>query len=127
MKLTRIGKRIDGGAVALATLALAVCMGSGNLMADDKPKDAGVRGGTPDGGVHALFTVKGRSDAPNCTISQPDFETQLQNHNLGFRIPTPEYGLGLVEAIQEQAIVANMNANASLKASLGIKGVANRS
>jgi CxxC motif-containing protein (DUF1111 family) len=83
--------------------------------------------GTPDGGVHALFTVKGRSDAPFCNISQPDFETQYRNGNIGLRIPTPEFGLGLVESIQDQAIIANMNSNLSRKASLGIKGVANRS
>ena len=26
-----------------------------------------------DGGVHDLFTITGRTDAPGCTISQPDF------------------------------------------------------
>jgi CxxC motif-containing protein (DUF1111 family) len=82
--------------------------------------------GTPDGGVHALFTVKGRSDAPNCNISQPDFETEFRNGNAKFRIPTPEFGLGLVEAIQDKAILANMSVNASQKAALGIKGAANR-
>ena len=29
--------------------------------------------GSPDGGVHAIFTITGRSDAPGCTIAQPDF------------------------------------------------------
>ena len=29
--------------------------------------------GTPDGGVHALFTITGRSGAPGCTLAQPDF------------------------------------------------------
>src|SRR5881397_4243710 len=27
--------------------------------------------GTPDGGVHALFTITGRTDAPGCAILQP--------------------------------------------------------
>ena len=31
--------------------------------------------GTPDGGVHDLFTITGRSDAPGCNIAQPDFNT----------------------------------------------------
>lgn len=30
--------------------------------------------GTPDGGVHGLFTIKGRVDAPGCNLAQPDFE-----------------------------------------------------
>src|SRR5215467_7127619 len=30
--------------------------------------------GTPDGGVHDLFTIEGRSDTPTgCNINQPDF------------------------------------------------------
>src|ERR1700690_3697054 len=46
--------------------------------------------GTPDGGVHALFTVVGRSDigATGCTaavLPQTDFETQYGNGNLSFR------------------------------------------
>ena len=55
--------------------------------------------GTPsDGGVHALYTIAGRSDAPGCNLAQTDFATQLANHNVIFRIPTPTFGLGLVEA-----------------------------
>ena len=30
--------------------------------------------GTRDGSVHQKFTVAGRSDAPSCTLAQPDFE-----------------------------------------------------
>ena len=30
--------------------------------------------GTPDGGVHDLFVITGRSDAQGCSITQPDFE-----------------------------------------------------
>src|SRR6201987_2443593 len=29
--------------------------------------------GTPDGGVHDLFVISGRTDAPGCTITQPNF------------------------------------------------------
>ena len=29
--------------------------------------------GTTDGGVHALFTIAGRTDAAGCTLAQPDF------------------------------------------------------
>src|SRR5215471_21060990 len=29
--------------------------------------------GSPDGGVHDLFVISGRTDAPGCNITQPDF------------------------------------------------------
>src|SRR5712692_1494563 len=44
--------------------------------------------GTPDGGVHALFTITGRAGATGCNLAQPDFAAQLANHNAIFRIPT---------------------------------------
>ena len=47
------------------------------------------------------------------------------NANIIFRIPTPMFGAGLVEAIPDSAILANMKANAPLKAGLGISGHAN--
>jgi CxxC motif-containing protein (DUF1111 family) len=81
--------------------------------------------GTPDGGVHALFTIAGRSDAPGCRLAQPDFATQVANRNVVFRIPTPLFGLGLVEQIPDAAILANLNVDTALKASLGIKGRVN--
>ena len=57
--------------------------------------------GTPDGGVHALFVITGRSDAPGCNIKQPNFAAALAANNVVFRIPTPTFGLGLVEAVPE--------------------------
>jgi hypothetical protein len=88
--------------------------------------------GTPDGGVHALFTVVGRSDigAPGCTaavLPPTDFETQYRMGNLSFRIPLQLFGLGLIEAIQDSTILSNLASTASLRAQLGIGGVANRS
>jgi CxxC motif-containing protein (DUF1111 family) len=77
---------------------------------------------TPDGGVHALFTITGRSDAGSCSLAQPNFEQMSQLHNLIFRIPTPTFGAGLIENIADATIVANMKANSSLKARLGISG-----
>ena len=56
-----------------------------------------------DGGVHALFTVAGSSTVPNCQIRQPDF-ARIQN--VVFRIPTPLFGLGLVELISDERLVA---------------------
>ena len=81
--------------------------------------------GTPDGGVHALFTITGREGAGRCRISQPDFDSELANRNVIFRIPTPTFGLGLVEQITDSAILANMADNGGAKSILGIRGRAN--
>ena len=85
--------------------------------------------GTNDGGVHDLFVITGRSDAAGCNIAQPDFlpagnplSARGGNPNIIFRIPTPVFGAGLIEAIEDSAILANMRADASLKAGLGISG-----
>jgi CxxC motif-containing protein (DUF1111 family) len=81
--------------------------------------------GTPDGSVHDLFVISGRSDAGNCAISQPDFSTAVAQNNIAFRIPTPLFGLGLMEMIPDGAIFSNQAANAQAKAALGITGHAN--
>jgi CxxC motif-containing protein (DUF1111 family) len=76
----------------------------------------------PDGGIHGLFTIAGRSDAPNCSMAQPDFAQMQQLKNIAFRIPTPVFGAGLIENISDATIYANMNANSFLKRRLGISG-----
>jgi CxxC motif-containing protein (DUF1111 family) len=88
--------------------------------------------GTNDGEVHDLFVITGRTDAAGCTIAQPDFlpagnalSAHGGNPNIIFRIPTPVFGAGLIEAISDSAILANMKTDASLKAALGISGHAN--
>jgi len=88
--------------------------------------------GTNDGNVHALFVITGRSDAPGCNIAQFNFQPAGNpltgkggNPNIIFRIPTPLFGAGLIEAIPDSAILANAQANASLKKELGISGHAN--
>jgi CxxC motif-containing protein (DUF1111 family) len=78
--------------------------------------------GTPDGGVHAIFTITGRTGATGCTLTQPPFAAQAANNNIIFRIPTPTFGLGLVEQIPDAAIAANQAANSGTKSNLGIKG-----
>jgi CxxC motif-containing protein (DUF1111 family) len=85
--------------------------------------------GTNDGGVHDLFVITGRSDAKGCNISQPNFLPAGNpltgnggNPNIIFRIPTPLFGAGLIEAIPDSAILANIHANAPEKAQLGISG-----
>ncbi len=78
--------------------------------------------GSPDGGVHALFTITGSKDAPGCNLLQPDFDSAVKNNNVIFRIPTPVFGAGLIEQIPDSAIVANQKANAATKQALGILG-----
>ncbi len=84
-------------------------------------------GAALDGGVHGLFTIQGRTDAVGCTIAQPNFAQQLANHNVIFRIPTPTFGLGLVENTPDAVLAANLAANASQKSALGISGKLNTS
>ena len=61
--------------------------------------------GAPDGGVHNVFTITGRSDAPGCNTPQPDFAAELAAHNVGLRIPLQLFGDGLVEMIRDQDIL----------------------
>jgi CxxC motif-containing protein (DUF1111 family) len=76
-----------------------------------------------DGAVHDLFTIAGRSDTPSgCVISQPDFATHVGTGDVVFRIPTPLFGAGLIEAISDSTIAAN---EAAAKP-FGIAGRANR-
>ena len=80
-----------------------------------------------DGGVHALFTITGRGDAQGCTLKQPNFQQAADAGNLIFRIPTPVFGGGLIEAIPESAILAQVNTRAEEKHRMGIGGRPNRS
>ena len=82
--------------------------------------------GNRDGGVHALFVIRGHPDAAGCNIVQEDFEKQVRNGNIIFRIPSPVFGAGLIEAIPDPAIVANLKANESKAGALGISGRPNR-
>jgi CxxC motif-containing protein (DUF1111 family) len=89
----------------------------------DRDGDGG--GPTPDGGVHDLFVISGRDDAGTCAIKQPDFARNLALNNVIFRIPTPVFGAGLIENIDDATIRSNMAANARLKEVLGISGHVN--
>lgn len=106
----------------------ATRMGAMNRIPDFIRPDGPVRvvrfrrgpNGAPDGGVHALFTITGRSDAPGgCKIEQPDFSNP---NNLTFRIPTPVFGMGLIEAIPDAALRANLAASRPQRQALGIEG-----
>jgi CxxC motif-containing protein (DUF1111 family) len=83
--------------------------------------------GTPDGGVHDLFSTQGRSDAPGCVFAQPNFTAELAENNVIFRIPPPTFGDGLVEGVSDLSLQNAFSAQASANASLGISGQFNRS
>jgi CxxC motif-containing protein (DUF1111 family) len=78
--------------------------------------------GTPDGGVHNLFVISGRSDASGCNIQQPNFAAAIAARNIIYRIPTPTFGLGLVENVSDLALENAFTGNAHQKGSLGISG-----
>ena len=114
-------------------VALANALGARNRIPSFIRRDGPIRevrfvrnsDGTADGGVHALFTIAGRSDAPGCGIAQPDFEGEHARGNAVFRIPTPVFGAGLIEQIPDSAILANQAASASQRRAMGIGGRAN--
>ena len=78
--------------------------------------------GTPDGGVTNTFTITGREGADGCNLRQHNFDREIDNRNIIFRIPTPLFGAGLIEQIQDATILANQAANSSQKRDLGIRG-----
>ena len=119
--------------VALATLDNATNVVPSFITTDGPVREARFvrnRDGSLDGGVHGLFTVAGRTDAPGCTASvlpQPNFAAQLAAHNVIFRIPTPVFGLGLVESTPDAVLQASLAATQSARSRLGIGGSFNSS
>jgi CxxC motif-containing protein (DUF1111 family) len=77
----------------------------------------------PNGGVEDLFTVSGRSDAGSCTLQQPPFNEAEQANNVIFRIPTPVFGAGLVENLDDSTLLQNQAGN--LDNSFGVEGTFN--
>jgi len=116
--------------VALATLDGAKNIIPSFITADGPVREARfVRNpnGSPDGGVHGLFTISGRTDAVGCSIAQPNFAQNLTANNVIFRIPTPLFGLGLVEMTPDNTLRANLVSTISQKSRLGIGGAFNTS
>jgi CxxC motif-containing protein (DUF1111 family) len=105
--------------IALATLHGATNKAPSFITIDGPVREARF---VTDGGVHALFTIQGRSDSQGCTLAQPDFSTELANHNVVFRIPTPTFGLGLVEATPDAVLIANLLSDQKTKSAMGISG-----
>jgi len=83
--------------------------------------------GQPDGGVHNLFSIAGRTDAPGCKLKQPDFAAELAANNVIFRIPTPLFGLGLVENTPDSVLKVNLESTADKRRELEIGGRFNHS
>ena len=77
----------------------------------------------PNGGVETLYTITGRADAGSCSISQPSFANAINQNNIIFRIPTPTFGSGLIENIEESTLLANAQNNAVN--SFGVSGTFN--
>jgi CxxC motif-containing protein (DUF1111 family) len=80
---------------------------------------------TPDGGVHDIYTIRGRRDAGACNAAQEDLQGQNLQGNAIARIPTPTFGTGLVELTNDGTLTAD--ANNSNNANFGISPKFNRS
>lgn len=77
----------------------------------------------PNGGVETLFTVTGLQNTSGCTLSQPPFAAAQAANNIIYRIPTPVFGDGLVENLDDSTLIAVHTANAAN--GLGISGAFN--
>jgi CxxC motif-containing protein (DUF1111 family) len=77
----------------------------------------------PNGGVEDLFTVSGRSDASTCSLPQPSFNAARAANNIIFRIPTPTFGAGLIENLDDSTLLNRQAANNNNN--LGISGTFN--
>ena len=77
----------------------------------------------PNGGVEDLFTVSGLSGASSCNLQQPNFAAAVEANNVIFRIPTPTFGAGLIELLDDSTLIAVQQAAAGNN--LGISGTFN--
>jgi CxxC motif-containing protein (DUF1111 family) len=77
----------------------------------------------PNGGVEDLYTISGRVDAPagcsTAALPQPGFSTAVATGNVIFRIPTPTFGTGLMENIDDATLLANFNGKANNNVGVG--------
>jgi CxxC motif-containing protein (DUF1111 family) len=82
---------------------------------------------SPNGGVEDLFTVTGRSDAGTCNsataLPQPSFAIAQEENNIIFRIPTPVFGAGLIENLDDSTLLKNQANN--LNNNVGVSGTFN--
>jgi CxxC motif-containing protein (DUF1111 family) len=78
---------------------------------------------SPNGGVETIFTVSGLPGAASCSLQQPSFGQAIAANNIIYRIPTPMFGAGLVENLDDSTLLANKAAQAGN--SFGIAGTFN--
>jgi CxxC motif-containing protein (DUF1111 family) len=82
--------------------------------------------GAPDGGVHDLFVITGRTDAKppaqptTCTATQPNFPQQIAANNVIFRIPIALFGDGQIENTPDTNLMNDSIAIAAEQAAAGI-------
>ena len=86
-------------------------------------KNGTVNTSAPNGGVEDLFTVTGRPDAGSCNLPQPSFAAAQQANNIIFRIPTPTFGAGLIENLDDSTLLNNQATN--VNNNFGIAGTFN--
>ncbi len=82
---------------------------------------------SPNGGVEDLYTIAGRTDATGCTavsIQQPNFASAVTHNNVIFRIPTPVFGAGFLDNLDETTLLANQAA--AVGNPFGVAGTFNR-
>ncbi len=77
----------------------------------------------PNGGVEDLFTVSGRADAGSCSLEQPNFSLAQETNDIIFRIPTPVFGAGLIENLDDSTLMGVRTAAAGN--TFGISGTFN--
>ena len=85
--------------------------------------DGSANTNAPNGGVETLFTVTGLPLAKGCSLTQPSFAAAAAAGNLIFRIPTPVFGAGLLENIDDSTLISVQAAAAGNN--LGISGTFN--
>jgi CxxC motif-containing protein (DUF1111 family) len=85
--------------------------------------DGSANTNAPNGGVETLFTVTGLTLANGCSLVQPSFAAAAAAGNLIFRIPTPVFGAGLLENIDDSTLISVQKAAAGN--GLGISGTFN--
>jgi CxxC motif-containing protein (DUF1111 family) len=77
----------------------------------------------PNGGVEDLFTVSGLSGSGSCSLQQPSFATAQEEGDIIFRIPTPVFGAGLIENLDDSTLLTNQVKN--LNNRVGVSGTFN--
>jgi len=77
----------------------------------------------PDGSVHQLFTITGRSDNfKNCNLAQPNFSQAQSDNDLAYRQPIETFGDGLIEIVENISIVNQASAEAATCSQTGVCG-----